>query len=386
MAIIKCPECGHQVSDHAKTCPSCGIDIAGNLMRCRHCGEIVLKDQLVCPNCQESLAAGASASSPVSASSFSSNSSGTSSQIPDEDEPSRPAVPPSASRAKYSAIIIAFTISVVAILVGLYFYKTTEADNEMQAYQNARNSAEPAVWESYLAQYGDAPAHHRDSIQLLLDQYKKTDVEWLDAVANGSKGALERYMRLYPQSIHITEAKLLVDSIDWAQAKTVATVQSLEAYLSRYPEGAHIDEAKDMLERVKSQGAAEEQQKAIDACTRFFDALGMKNEELLTSLVAPEMTSFLHKTNATPEDVVRYLHKLYQDEQVEGMTYSVLGDWTVNKMETAMGEPVYSVQGMMEQKTLSANADKKTTTVYRVNAKVAADGKITELNLQKQRQ
>ena len=68
------------------------------------------------------------------------------------------------------------------------------------------------------------------------------------------------------------------------------------------------------------------------------------------------------------------------------MTYSVLGDWTVNKMETAMGEPVYSVQGMMEQKVLSANADKKTTTVYRVNAKVAADGKITELNLQKQRQ
>ena len=40
----------------------------------------------------------------------------------------------------------------------------------------------------------------------------------------------------------------------------------------------------------------------------------------------------------------------------------------------------------MEQKTLSANAEKKTTTVYRVNAKVAADGKITELNLQKQRQ
>ena len=29
MALINCPECGHQVSDQAKTCPHCGIEIAG---------------------------------------------------------------------------------------------------------------------------------------------------------------------------------------------------------------------------------------------------------------------------------------------------------------------------------------------------------------------
>lgn len=38
MAIIKCPECGHQVSDMAKTCPSCGIEIAGKVMKCPDCG------------------------------------------------------------------------------------------------------------------------------------------------------------------------------------------------------------------------------------------------------------------------------------------------------------------------------------------------------------
>ena len=30
MALIKCPECGHQVSDKAATCPNCGVAIAGN--------------------------------------------------------------------------------------------------------------------------------------------------------------------------------------------------------------------------------------------------------------------------------------------------------------------------------------------------------------------
>lgn len=28
MALIKCPECGQQISDKAKVCPSCGCPIA----------------------------------------------------------------------------------------------------------------------------------------------------------------------------------------------------------------------------------------------------------------------------------------------------------------------------------------------------------------------
>ena len=51
MAIIKCPECGHQVSDQAPTCPSCGIVIAGRVTKCRECGEVVFNDQALCPNC-----------------------------------------------------------------------------------------------------------------------------------------------------------------------------------------------------------------------------------------------------------------------------------------------------------------------------------------------
>ena len=51
MAIIKCPECGHQVSDKAATCPSCGVGIQGKITKCPECGEIVLNDQILCPNC-----------------------------------------------------------------------------------------------------------------------------------------------------------------------------------------------------------------------------------------------------------------------------------------------------------------------------------------------
>ena len=52
--IIKCPECGHQVSDKAPVCPSCGVEIAGHLVKCSYCGEIYLKEDVVCPNCHRS--------------------------------------------------------------------------------------------------------------------------------------------------------------------------------------------------------------------------------------------------------------------------------------------------------------------------------------------
>lgn len=37
MALIKCPECGKQVSDRAPTCPGCGSPI-DTAIRCPKCG------------------------------------------------------------------------------------------------------------------------------------------------------------------------------------------------------------------------------------------------------------------------------------------------------------------------------------------------------------
>ena len=51
MAIIKCPECGHEVSDAADRCPNCGVSIAGNIKTCPDCGRVVLKNAEKCPSC-----------------------------------------------------------------------------------------------------------------------------------------------------------------------------------------------------------------------------------------------------------------------------------------------------------------------------------------------
>lgn len=50
MALIKCKECGHEVSDKASTCPNCGCPIEKEL-KCSECGTALSSADRICPNC-----------------------------------------------------------------------------------------------------------------------------------------------------------------------------------------------------------------------------------------------------------------------------------------------------------------------------------------------
>lgn len=49
MALIKCKECGNEISSSAKTCPHCGVKIS--LLKCPECGKKLNGDETNCPDC-----------------------------------------------------------------------------------------------------------------------------------------------------------------------------------------------------------------------------------------------------------------------------------------------------------------------------------------------
>ena len=52
MALIKCKECGHEVSDKASACPNCGCPISEiNSKICEECGSPIPNNVSKCPNC-----------------------------------------------------------------------------------------------------------------------------------------------------------------------------------------------------------------------------------------------------------------------------------------------------------------------------------------------
>ena len=50
MALIKCKECGHMISEKAKSCPKCGCPIEKGLV-CSECGNNLNPNEEICPNC-----------------------------------------------------------------------------------------------------------------------------------------------------------------------------------------------------------------------------------------------------------------------------------------------------------------------------------------------
>lgn len=49
MSLVKCPECGREISDKAAVCPNCGAPVKKKY--CQHCGEQIDFDCIICPKC-----------------------------------------------------------------------------------------------------------------------------------------------------------------------------------------------------------------------------------------------------------------------------------------------------------------------------------------------
>ena len=279
MAIIKCPECGRQISDKAPTCPSCGVEIAGKITKCPNCGEVYFSNLEMCPNCHElnpSLTrmtppTGMSQQTPASQASMTqqqdAENAARQNAIRQEEihrqealrqqarpqtsvrttTPPTPPVPPVRPQQTHSqnggngegtqaekksargVIIISLIFAFLVCGIFLYLYDNANKNKELEAYEYAMQSSDPMVLQSYLDTYKDADEAHRDSIMAHLELLKQTDQDWTNAVVSGSKEALQAYLDKYPNSPHKQEVLNKIDSIDWNVAKNADNVEAYQA-------------------------------------------------------------------------------------------------------------------------------------------------------------
>lgn len=384
MALIICPECGHQVSDQAKTCPHCGIEIAGKIIRCPDCGEVIFKEQSQCPNCHCSINAAASASTQVE---HVAQPPVEERQPEEKPQVTKPQVaapqPPVKRRRSWIALLVAFVIALIIVFLGIYFYQRTQEGNELRAYENAIRSSEPAVLQNFLDMYVDATPAHRDSIEARLQELKKVDKDWINAVFAGSKAELERYMKLYPQSVHNIEARIKIDSLDWLTATAENTAESYNAYISAHEDGAHYDEALAKFERLEAAKVNNDDKKVVsDLFATYFTALAKLDEVNLSMTLAPILTSFLHKENATKNDVIQYMNRIHEPDVIQ-MQFILNNDWRIKKQETEEGQFDYMVEFSVDQKMERSDESKERFCSYKVQAKVSPEYKITDLNMKK---
>jgi len=320
--IINCPECGQEVSDQAETCPHCGVAIAKK---------------------------------------------------------------PRSRKGCWLALIVVLLLVAIATAGGYFYFQYTQKQNEQYAYQNAMESSETAILQNFLDIYTDAPTSHRDSVKSQLEKLRRIDMEWNNVVRSKSKTALLGYAKKYPHSVHVTEARLLVDSLDWVQAATVNTMEAYQTYMNAHQDGLHYDEAKMNYDTLNErQVTPEEQQMISQLFTTYFNSLAQDDETGLLGTLATVVHTFFNRHNVSQAEVVNYMKKLHAAADITGMNFLLNNDWQIDKIENNdTGETEYAVTFSLNQHIDRTDPSKENQASYKVSAKVSMDGRIVDMNMRK---
>ena len=375
MAIIKCPECGHPVSDKAPTCPTCGVEIVGKTITCANCGTTYFKDQALCPNCHcpNPLNAATSPLPSIQTATLSQESNSTQSTSEHES---------STSEKKNNRFIwiISFVIALIICGTLYYFYHSASQQQEEEAYEYAMKSNDPDVLQSYLETYKDADQVHIDSIMSHLNMLKTLDTEWTNAIVSGSKEAIEAYLQKYPNSPYRQEAWNKIDSIDWQIAKKADTTEAYQTYLDEHTDGSHIEEAENAMKKAKSRDLQPEESQMVSSLFRkFFQSINTRNEDGLTATCEDVLSSLLGKPAATKSDVLTFMNKLYK-EDITNMVWRINDDYQIKKREVGDEEYEYQVVFTARQE-VSRNDGSTQEGNFKISATVSPDGKISAFNM-----
>lgn len=363
MALIICPECGHQVSDKAETCPSCGIKIAGNVV------PLQPQQPQYVQQAHQSVQPQQQAVQPLQ-------------EAAQQMGGSTPT--PQPKKKSYGTLIVSFLIALCIVGVGFYFYSDKQQEREMEDYEAAMLSNDPMVMQNYLLRYGDAPQEHKDSINARMMLLTQQDNDWTNAVVTGTKTALLDYIKSHPDSPHSGEAMNKIDSIDYAIASRANTTEAYKKYLEEHPDGKYATNAQGFLDEKKStEVQPEELDIAKTACKHFLQAINAHSESKLLATVTDYLGSFLNRTNASSSDVVNFMNRLYK-EDVTNLNFHMLDDFKAEKVKNNDGEFNIKVQFGTELTIDRTDDSKEKFAKYIISAEVTPDGRITNLNMKKQ--
>ncbi|MBR6077308.1 MAG: zinc ribbon domain-containing protein [Paludibacteraceae bacterium] len=360
MAIIKCPECGQQVSDSAESCPHCGIRIVDNVKTCPDCGTVVKKGDAACPSCGHTFAPEAPAASATEA-------------YYEPEQKSR----------KGLWITLAVVVAVLVIGAGIYAYSRYSAAQESeQAWEQL--TADPAstasAYQLFIDTYPDS--EHCQEAELMIKKLNEEEAEWTNALNTGSEKEIQKYLETHPESVYKNLAINKLDSFAWEKAVKANSDEAYEMYLDKFPEGVHATEAHDYLDNLSKQQLSPTEMAMIKGTfTQFFNALASADEEGLCAQVESVMDKFLNISSATKTDVMRFM-KAKHASDISSIRYTLNNDYKVTKNEVD-GESTFTSTFTVDEHIERSDASKENYANYRINAKITSSGKISEFTMHK---
>lgn len=414
--IIKCPECGHQVSDKAPICPSCGVEIAGHLIKCSYCGEIYLKEDAVCPNCHHSASTDNSVNEddvktePVKDDSqnngdyFEVDTSSVELVVSAEsieEEPRLDGTPtqdtltiespssdtevstddmivkPESKNNNHTPLFVSLLIALVICAVLLFFYKRGNDNHEAEEYKIALKSNNRQVMEQYLEDYPNAPLIHINSIRDLLKQTQQNNDEWGRVIQQNTIASYKAYLETHPNTPYKNEILKRVEELYWNEVVNQNTEAAYLGYREKYPKGIHVKEADEKLKiMLDNTSTPSEEKVAVSAVRQFLQGLNSKSTSKIEGVTASSF-NFLGAGGATIADVSKYMReKLYQAD-VKEITWQLgtVLNATTDKLDDGTTVQKITIPARLEIVREGGKGSNK----YTIKAQIE-NGKITAIN------
>lgn len=402
--IIKCPECGHQVSDKAPVCPSCGVEIAGHLIKCSNCGELYFKSEETCPNCHsteqfQSVGSQNTGSEDVEESEVQYQPSPIEEFVSREDEqddyepetlnsyvqqadmeeiPESEAEPAEQQNKNHVQLLVSFVIALAICGVLFYFYKQKDGDTtEPEAFEYTMKNASPGILEQFLEDYPDAPAAHTKAVKTQLAAMKQKNDERRKILQSTSRAEIIAFLKSNPSSEYKHELETKLDEMDWAEAVKGNSEESFLAYKQRQPNGTHNGEADEKLKVLLVHTASQaDKTKAVEAVRKLLRGINTKNGAQIAEAVAPSF-NFLGSAGATAASVEKYSRdKLYQaDVKTVNWFLGEGADVTTEKNDDGTAEQHLNIPARLEINRQGGLSRKN----YQIKA-VVRNGKIVSIN------
>ena len=264
MSLIKCPECGHEVSTKAPRCPHCGVPIAGNLKRCPNCDTIMLKDVECCPNCDTPFLVTNEAPEPTPAPAPAEptptltppapaapteevTAPTTDTTEPASNQPTAPTPSPAAAPAKkkkslggWALFALIVVLAALAVLIVWQIRSSREASAEA-AFTLLRECNDPRSFEDFINRY--PKSRHIGEVQARLKELREEETAWKAASITTQVELIRTFIENYPTSAHRATAFHRIDTLDWRTADNAGTSASYTSYINAHEAGDFITEA-----------------------------------------------------------------------------------------------------------------------------------------------
>ena len=319
MALIKCPECGREISSRAHSCPHCGAVNSARITETQS----------------------TSTAPPLEAKQ----------KTVKENRP--------VNRKRRRLIWIAAAVGAVILVGGgwlLYHLHQQEAEEEAR-YNELMDNFSIADAETFLLRYPDT--QHSKEIKDNITLYQRYESEWATIERSDNPDDFANFRRKFPNSPFDQKAYDKIDSLDWVSASRRLSEAAMQNYLDLHPDGKYADMARQKKQEIIDSRPTEEERSTIGATLRkYFAALSSNNKEDLSNITTPAVFTkscdFIdsHGSGASyamVSDINLEKKPNYSatDLSYSGFTYNA--SCTVNKT-------AYNAEGTSETKTYNVRA------------------------------